>query len=164
MPASPTSPDKVLDQLQRFCAYQERSLYEVEQKLRQSGLTHEEQSQIITLLLEDNFLHEDRFAKAFVRGKFSIKRWGRKKIIGELYKHKVSRTTIQQALDSEISHADYQKSIRLLLTKKMKELTGDLDAFTRRNKLLAYLIQKGYEADIVGEMIDDLERETDSLL
>ena len=78
-----------------------------------------------------------------------------------MYKHKVSRTTIQQALDSEISHSAYQKSIRLLLSKKMKELPGDLDAFARRNKLLAYLIQKGYEADIVGEMIDDLERETD---
>ncbi len=148
--------DKVLDQLQRFCAYQERSLYEVEQKLRSTTLPQTAQAKLIDLLREENFLNEERFAKAFVRGKFNIKRWGRKKITSELYKHKVNNNAIQHALNSEISEHDYQENIYFLITKKRKELPANLDLFSLRNKLLAYLIQKGYEQHAVTHALDEL--------
>lgn len=153
--------DKVLDQLQRFCAYQERSLHEVEQKLRSTALPATEQAQLIALLREENFLHEERFAKAFVRGKFTIKRWGRKKIASELYKHKVSEISIQEALDSEISEQGYQENIHHLVTKKRKELPTSLDTFSLRNKLLAYLIQKGYEPHAITDTLKEILRDNE---
>ncbi len=79
----------------------------------------------------------------------------------ELYKHKVNKTSIQEALDSEISEQGYQENIHHLITKKRKELPASLDTFSLRNKLLAYLIQKGYEplaiTDILKEILRDNE-------
>ncbi len=64
-----------------FCAYQERSQQEVRDKLYTYGLHEEEVEEVITELIIDGFISEERFAKAYAGGKFRIKGWGRRKII-----------------------------------------------------------------------------------
>ena len=72
--------DKVLKQLQHYCAYQDRSQMEVEQKLKQLRVDPEYTDEIFLELLKDGFINEERFAKSYARGKFRIHHWGKIKI------------------------------------------------------------------------------------
>src|SRR5882757_6205956 len=78
------TPAQARGKIQKYCAYQERSHQEVKHKLHTYGLTVDEADEIISSLITDNFLNEERFAKAFAGGKFRIKKWGRNKIEHEL--------------------------------------------------------------------------------
>lgn len=63
-----------------FCAYQERAQQELRDKLYEWGLHADEVEEIISELIVDNFLNEERFAIAYVSGKFRMKGWGKIKI------------------------------------------------------------------------------------
>ena len=80
--------------LEAFCAYQERCQLEIEQKLYSWKFSDEQISQLIADLITNRFLDEERFASAFVSGKFRIKRWGRIKIKAHLKAKKISNYSI----------------------------------------------------------------------
>ena len=63
-----------------YCAYQERSQFEIRNKLYEWGLHQRDVEEIISELIEFNFLNEERFALAYSLGKFRIKGWGKIKI------------------------------------------------------------------------------------
>ena len=134
--------EDVTRKMEHYCAYQERSHYQVEKKLREMQIIPQAIDHIILHLLQHDFLNEERFARAYVRGKFYQKQWGKRKIINGLYLHKIHQKLIDKAL-SEIEEADYQNTIRQLIDKKKARLkTGN--SYTNRQKLIKYLLQKGY--------------------
>ena len=76
--------DEALSKLQKYCSYQDRCHKEVEQKLKEMRMISEASDQIIMSLIDGDYLNEERFALAFVRGKFKIKKWGRHRLTSEL--------------------------------------------------------------------------------
>ena len=137
---------------ERFCAYQERCGYEVEQKLKNLGADQKISSKIIASLRENNFLNEERFAKLFASGKFRIKRWGKNKIRAELRMKKVSDHLISNALDS-INEEEYQKTIQHLIIKKGKE-TGNVEVKIKNQKIFRFLLSKGFESHLVLKILN----------
>jgi len=130
-----------------YCAYQERSHSEVRQKLRAMGASGSIAERILTQLITDNFLNEERFARAFARGKNSIKKWGRNRIRQELQQHGVSEPNIRLGL-SEIDENFYLSQFEILLASKW-ETINEPDPMKRRKKCSDFLIYKGYEPDLV---------------
>ncbi len=149
------SKEEALSKLQRYCAYQERCHQEVRTKLLDLGIYGDILEEIITELIIDNFLNEERFAKSYARGKFVFKKWGRIKIKQELKLRKLSAYCIKKGMQ-EIEDDDYQKTIEELLKKKDK-YERETDPYKRRNKLARYLIQKGYESALIWKTIKQLE-------
>ena len=66
------TPLQALVKAQATCAYQERCQQEMRDKLYEWGLHSEAVENMIAQLISDNFLNEERFAKAFAGGKFRI--------------------------------------------------------------------------------------------
>ncbi len=145
------SPEIAGQKIRNWCAYQERSHHETRQKLYGFGLYSEEVEGIITDLIQENFLNEERFALAFAGGKFRIKQWGKNKIRMELRKHKVSEPNINKALKA-INEEDYRNTIFKLIEKKMKS-QGKAQDQKRFYTTLNYLISRGFEADLVKEQL-----------
>ena len=141
------TPEQALQKLRQYCAYQERSHYEVEQKLWELGQPGKVHATLIAKLIEDDYLNEERFAIQFAGGKFRMKDWGRKKILYALREKKVSEYSIKKAM-KEISEEDYLKTLESLAEKKYALLEGELPAL-RKKKTMEYLITKGYEPDLV---------------
>ncbi len=141
--------------MQSWCAYQERSQNEAMNKLNQFGLDEELAASILAELIGDNFINEERFARAFVRGKFRIKHWGRNKIRIELRKHKVPEALIKRALH-EIDGTEYVEVIKKELTKKSKQ-SKQKHPTKKYFALLQYLIARGFEADIVKDELKELQ-------
>jgi len=146
--------DEAISKMERYCAYQERCHQEVETKLREMRLIPEAVDQIILHLLEHDFINETRFAKAYARGKFSIKKWGRNRIFNELKKRKISVYNINVSL-AEINEEDYQKTFDALAEKRLQQIK-ETNKYKKRKKLADYLLYRGWEPDLVYEKTIEL--------
>ena len=146
--------DEAQKRLEHYCAYQERCHKEVTQKLYEMKMIPEARDQIIVHLLQHNFLNEERFAKAFVRGKFRIKKWGKQRLQLELKRKDISKTIISIAL-KEITDQDYYTTFNALAEKKL-ETIRETNAQKKRKKLADYLLYRGWESHLVYDKIREL--------
>lgn len=145
------SPQEALEKIRRYCAYQERSHLEVRKKLYEYGLFREQVDDLITRLITDGFLNEERFARAFAGGKFRMKKWGRLKIEKALEAKGVSRNCIRLGL-SEIDETAYRQTLKEILKTKASQ-TDTVDLFQKKNKVSHYALQKGYEPELIWEIL-----------
>lgn len=146
--------DEATKLLENYCAYQERCHKEIEQKLYDLNMIPEAKEQIILHLLQHNFLNEERFSIAFVRGKFSIKNWGKQRIINELKFRNISIYNINTGL-KEIDDEHYLKTLQKLAEKKLP-LIKESNAFKKSSKLVSYLIYKGFEPSLVYQVVKNI--------
>ncbi len=143
----------ILAKIMHYCAYQERCHSEVRYKLVALGARGNELEQIIIKLIEENFLNESRFAASYVRGKFRHSEWGKVKIVQHLQQKEVSAYCINKAL-KEIDDKEYLSMIDTLIAKKDKSLPKSDNKWTRKQKIIRYLAQRGFEFSIVMERMD----------
>lgn len=146
--------EKALQKIRQYCAYQERNHREVKEKLYSFGLYRDEVEQLLAQLIEENYLNEERFAIAFAGGKFRMKGWGRIKIRHQLKQQQVSDYCIRMAL-AAIDEDTYLGQLQKLLDEKNEALRNEKNSFIRRKKVQAYLMQKGYEPDLIYELLKD---------
>lgn len=137
-----------------YCAYQERTHQEVRRKLFEFGLRTDEVDELLSQLITEGYLNEERFAKAFAGGKFRVKKWGRLKIINELEARGLTKNCIRSGM-SEIDEADYSSTLTSLLSKKA-ELITDNDSLNKKERLAKFAIQKGYEPELVWKHVKQL--------
>lgn len=149
--------EQAIQKLRQFCAYQERSHSEVKQKLYDLGVWKSEHDEIIASLIEDDYLNEERFAKAFVGGKYRMKDWGRKKIYYGLKEKGISDYLIKKAM-KEIEEEGYLKTLQTLAEKKYESLKGE-QYLVRKKKTMDYLLQKGYEPNLVTGIVNSFGKE-----
>ncbi|QHI37922.1 Regulatory protein RecX [Kordia antarctica] len=140
--------------LQQYCVYQDRCHKEVNEKLRQMNMIPEAIAVIVSELIEDNFLNEERFAQSFARGKFRIKKWGRVRIVRELKFRQVSKYNIDTAL-KEIEDSDYINTLDEL-ARKRDAAVKEKNPYKRKKKIADYLFYRGWESHLVYEKINEL--------
>jgi regulatory protein len=149
--------EQALQKLRQYCAYQERSHYEVKQKLWDLGVRAAEHDEITSTLIEEDYLNEERFAKMFAGGKFRMKDWGRKKIYYALKEKKVSEYNIKRAM-KEIDEDQYEKTLNDLARKKYQLLKGE-QYLVRKKKTQDYLMQKGFEPNLIAAVLNKITGE-----
>ncbi|WAC39467.1 regulatory protein RecX [Pedobacter sp. SL55] len=140
-----------LQKAANWCAYQERSQQEVRDKLYEWQMKPFEVEEIISALISENFLNEERFAFAYVSGKFKIKKWGKIKIKQGLKLKRVPEPLIKKALNS-IDGDEYFETLQQLLEKK-QQTEKEKNTIKRQFKLLNYLHSKGYEKDLIFTLL-----------
>jgi len=140
--------------LEHFCAYQERCHKEVKKKLTDLRMIPEAQDQITLHLLQHNFLNEERFSKAFARGKFKVKKWGKIKIVNELKFKNISPYNIKTAL-KEIETKEYYSTLLKTAEKKL-QLIKETNSYKKKTKLYTYLQSKGFESNLISEVLNEL--------
>jgi len=150
-PKKKLSPTQALAKAEMTCAYQERCQQEMRDKLYEWGLHSNDVENIIATLISNNFLNEERFAKAFAGGKFRIKKWGRIKIKIELKKRKISDYCIRKGL-AEIDENEYIKIIKEIIAKKLKENSKG-KMHIRNYKVAQYAQSRGFEGDLVWDIL-----------
>ena len=143
--------DVALQKMQRYCAFQERCHSEVRQKLLEISVYGDTLEEIIAELIADNYLNEERFARAYARGKFRTKSWGRNRIKQELQMRRVSDYCIRKGLE-EINEEDYLATLEKVIAKKLEELRGE-DHFTAQQKTAQYAMRKGYKSELIWRVI-----------
>lgn len=151
----PLTPDQVLDKMAKYCAYQERCVKDVRDKLKTFEIPEEEKTKIIDYLLDNRFVNDERFAKSFVRGKINQSGWGVNKIRFHLIQKGIDKDTIDEALGQTDEDA-YRQRLIDILRMKVKTVKADSD-FEKKRKLAAYAMQKGFEGSLVWEVLKNLD-------
>jgi len=140
-----------LEKLRKYCAYQERCHQEVRSKLLSIKIYGDELEEIISELIKDNYLNEERFACAFARGKFRMKMWGRNKIKQHLQIKRITSYCVRKAME-EIEEEEYIGTLDLILQKQLMKYEH-LNSLVARDKAIQYAISRGYETSIVYDRI-----------
>lgn len=150
--------EEALQKLRHYCAYQDRSHKEVKEKLYSYGLNKQEVEESISLLIEDDYLNEERFAQSFARGHFRSKQWGRVKISYELKMKGVSAYCIQKGL-KEIDEEEYEQTLKAVIAKKAESLPKTEKNYIIRQKVAAYAMQKGFEGPLIQRFLSVQEED-----
>lgn len=147
-----TDTEQARKKIKQFCAYQERCHAEVKKKLYALGVYKADCDLLLSRLIEENYLNEERYATAYAGGKFRIKHWGKIKIRYELRMKGISEYCINKAF-ADIDDKLYENKLAQLAQAKWKLLSGEKDPFIKEAKLYAYLSGKGYEGELIKKII-----------
>ena len=154
-PTPPLTPDQVLDKMARYCAYQERCVKDVREKLKTFDIAQEAKDEILDYLLDNRFVNDERYAKSFVRGKVNQSGWGLNKIRFHLVQKGIDKDIIDEAL-GQTDDETYRQRLIDILKVKAKTVKAATD-FEKKRKLAAYAMQKGFEGGLVWEVVKELE-------
>jgi regulatory protein len=146
--------EQAIQRIRHYCAYQERAQQEVRDKLYELGMTKDEVEEIMSDLIGENFLNEERFATQFAGGHFRIKGWGKVKIQHALQQKRVSSFNIKIGLKA-IDQDAYMKTLQGLATKKWNSLKGER-GLSRMAKTQAFLHQRGFEPILYQPIVQAL--------
>jgi regulatory protein len=149
------TPEQSLLKIKQYCAYQERCHSEVRDKLYSFGLHQNEVDEIISTLITENYLNEERFAVHFAGGKFRMKQWGKIKIKQALKNKQVSEYCSRKAL-KEIDNNAYRQAFFKLAEQKLKALKTEKNIFIKKRKLQDFLLQKGYEREMITDAVKNM--------
>ena len=141
------SREQIIFKLEAFCAYQERCTQEVRMKLDRLGADESLSLEVIKHLKENRFLDEKRFVEAYVQGKLRIKKWGRQKIKAALFQKRIDAKLIQEGIYAFISDEEYQGVIESLIERKNRELSSEKNAQIKKQKLMRFLLSRGFQYD-----------------
>jgi regulatory protein len=144
--------EQTLQKLKHYCAYQERCHSEVKEKLYALGVWKTEHDEIISTLIEEGYLNEERFAIAFAGGRFRMKQWGKVKIKYELKQKQVSEYSIKKAL-KQIDEEEYLATFKKLAKEKYASLKAE-QYLVRKKKTMDYLLAKGFEMELVRGAVE----------
>lgn len=147
---------KVLSKLMRYCAFQERSSKEVFNKIGTFNVEDSQTQLIYNYLIQHNYLNDQRYACAFVSGKFRINKWGKIKIKMTLLIKGIDLKLIEKAMN-EINQIEYLKTLNDLAFNKIQHINAKND-FDLKNKAKRYLVNKGYETDLINQAIESINR------
>jgi regulatory protein len=147
-------PQELKHKIENYCAYQDRCHEEVTSKLREMKMENDEIDFIISQLIADNFLNEERFACSFSRGKHRIKHWGKIRIANELKFRKINQTLIKIAL-KEIEE-EYYTNFEMW-SEKHWETILEKNALKKRKKFCDYFLRRGFESFLVYDKVKELE-------
>jgi regulatory protein len=143
-----------IERIKNYCALQDRCQWDVLQKLREWGLQQATKDHILEILITNKFIDEERFSTSFCRGKFRIKNWGKRKIINELRRKQISSICINTGL-KEIDEKEYDLVLEKLFYQKERSIK-DKNQFIRKTKIANFLIQRGFENNLVWDKIREL--------
>lgn len=146
--------------IESYCAYQDRSHFEVKNKLFSWGQSSDQVDQLLAYLIENKFLDEGRFAESYVSGKLRIKHWGRIKIKQGLKLKQIPDKIIQLAFKT-IDPDEYFEILKHEITKKQRDLSAEKDPWKKKAKLLRYAQSKGFENDLIYEALEEAESDSE---
>ena len=142
--------------LERYCTFQERCHQEVKTKLHKLGAFRDTSDVVISHLIQNDFLNETRFAMLYVRSKFSIKKWGKKRIVNELKKRKITDNNISKAL-AQIQDDDYRLTFDELAQKRWNQLHRNKEPKSKlKKKWVNYLQYRGWENELIFDSLNKL--------
>jgi regulatory protein len=122
--------------------------------LKAFDIPEEDKTKILEYLLDNRFVNNERFATSFVRGKINQSGWGVNKIRFHLIQKGIDKELIDEALGQTDEEVYRQRLIDILKTKA--KTVKAATEYEKKRKLAAYAMQKGFEGNLVWEVLKDL--------
>lgn len=149
--------ERALAKAMRYCSFQERCQLDLTNRFIAWNVKKSDFDKILDVLIADDFLNENRYVEAFVRGKFKMKKWGKNKIkMGLIAKRVFEDSQFDRVFKEEVDEKEYHDTLSLLIEKKSL-LTIESDELKKRDKIYRYMIGKGYESELITNALKNLK-------
>ena len=142
-------------QLASMCANAEHCQYEMLEKMRKWELSETIQARVMARLMQERYVDDERYARAFVKDKIRYNKWGRRKVQQGLWMKHID-DDIQQTVLDEIDDKEYLSVLRPLLKQKSKSIRAESD-YERNQKLVRFALGRGFTFDIIRLCLDTSE-------
>lgn len=138
--------------LTALCAQAEHCRQEMRDKMVRWGLDETVQERVVSRLVRERYVDDERYARAYVNDKVRYQKWGRRKIQQGLWTKRIDDDTQQRVLD-EVSDEEYLAVLRPLLRQKRKTVKAQSD-YEQNQKLLRFALGRGFTFDIIRQCLD----------
>ena len=145
-------------QLAALCAQAEHCQQEMRDKMKRWEIDEIVQNRIISRLVKERYIDDERYARAFVKDKIRYNKWGRRKVQQALWQKRIDDDIQRRVLD-EIDEKEYLDVLRPLLKQKRKTIKAQSD-YELNQKLMRFALSRGFTFDIIRQCID-VEEEPD---
>ena len=136
--------------LTTLCARSEHCQHDMLEKMRQWGVNEEEQAQVMARLVDERYVDDERYARAFVNDKIRYNKWGRRKVEQALWLKHIDRDIAQQVLN-DIDDSEYINILRPLLKQKQRTLKASAN---QERSLIKFALSRGFTMDIIRQCIN----------
>lgn len=140
-----------LQRASALCSSQEQCSSHIREKLKIWKVTEEDAAKIIELLQKEKFLDDARYAAFYVRDKYRLNGWGKIKLMYMLRQKEISQELIQEAME-QIDQEEYRQTCERLISEKSATLK-ESNQFKRKGKLFRYAAQRGFESDLIHQIL-----------
>lgn len=144
-----------LSKAMNLCSRREYCSYDIREKLIEWGIAKNDSEKLISVLINDNFINENRYANAFVKDRFNHNRWGKVKIAAHLKLKQIPEHIVRSAIDS-IDYTEYLNVLQHLITIHKKSVKAK-NQYDLKGKLLRYGLSKGFESSLLYEILNYTE-------
>lgn len=138
--------------LTALCARSEHCQQEMLEKMRQWGISEEEQAEVMARLISERYIDDERFTRAFVNDKIRYNKWGRRKVEQALWQKHIDKDIANRVLN-EIDDEEYLSILKPLLKQKRRSIKAD-DNRQEKIKLVKFALSRGFTMDIIRQCID----------
>ena len=138
--------------LAALCARSEHCQQEMLDKMRQWGVDEEEQAQVMARLVEERYVDDERFTRAFVNDKVRYAKWGRRKMQQALWMKRIDEQLARTVLD-EGPDEDYIAILRPALKQKRRS-TKAASEYEMTMKLIKYALSRGFTMDVIKQCME----------
>jgi regulatory protein len=144
-----------LSRSMNLCSQREYCVDEIRNKLHLWGIGDRDCDRIINTLVKENFINEIRYADAFVSDKFRYNKWGKVKIAAHLRNKQIPQEIIVSALES-IDNELYKNTIKEIIISHRRSVKAK-NQYDLKGKLLRYGLSKGFESNLLYDILNDPE-------
>lgn len=138
--------------LTALCARSEHCQQEMLDKMRQWGVSEEEQAQVMQRLVNERYVDDERFTRAFVNDKIRYNKWGRRKVEQALWMKHIDEHIARAILD-EVDDEEYTATLTPMLKQKRRTTKANSD-YELNMKLIKFALSRGFTMDIIKQCLD----------
>lgn len=139
-------------QLAQLCARSEHCQHDLLEKMRKWEMTDEAQARVMERLVNERYVDDERYARAFVFDKVQYNKWGRRKVEQALWMKHIDDDIRQRALDA-VDDSTYINILKPLLKQKRRS-TKAASEYELNQKLVRFALGRGFTFDIIRQCID----------
>ena len=139
-------------QLAALCANAEHCQYEMLEKMKRWELSDEAQARVMARLIEERYVDDRRYARAFVKDKIRYNKWGHRKVQQGLWMKRIDKEIQDEVLD-DIDEKEYLDVLKPLLKQKRKSIKANSD-YELNQKLVRFAYGRGFTFDIIRQCLD----------
>jgi regulatory protein len=144
----------IFARIARICSRSEECSSDIRKKIKDLGADEELREKILQRLIDEKFVDDDRYVRAYVRDKFRINKWGRVKMRYYLKMKGIPEDIIEAGFD-EIDPEEYAN----LLIKTMKEKAKSVrksNKFEKMGQVIRFAQGRGFEPELIHRYLNNV--------
>lgn len=147
------TPQEIYRRMAALCSRSEHCSGEIRARLLRLGVPDDVSESIVGRLIDERYIDDERFCRAFIDEKIRFERHGRRRIEQDLRRKGVPRDVYMPLLDA-VPTAEYVAALQPLINNRRRHADYD-GSYAATMRLARYAAGRGFTADVIRSCLGD---------